>query len=181
MWNSDELTLAELRAWQQHPNTVARMAEVCEWNRQERLRKWEEAEQEQKRLTRENEERERRQKEELARKREVAKREEAEQQRLLRISRERETRSRYYGLVIRQVNHERKGDHDIWSTGFRSRRMVHGVASTPTITTNNHSRNPAGCKVEFPIPLLCEHENKGRGCYALSIAERDLRYLCFAR
>jgi phage head maturation protease len=50
---------------------------------------------------------------------------------------------------------------DIMRTNHRTRRMVHGIATTPTITSNNHSRSSAGCKIEFPIPLLCQHENEG--------------------
>jgi hypothetical protein len=144
------LTLAELQAWYRHPDTIARTAEVARWLEEQRAVEWEK---EQEAMRREREHAERQQREE-ARQRDMA-RARAE------AVRRREERARYYGLLIRPVHFEQRGDHSIWKTGHRTRRMVHGIASTPTITTNNHSRSSAGCKVDFPIPLLCSHENHG--------------------
>jgi hypothetical protein len=155
------MTRDELLAWARHPETLARAAEIEEWEYQERLRKWREAEQGQLRITREAADRERRQREEAARKREADKRADAERQRRLSIQRRRERHAQHYGLQIRDVRVEQRGDHTIWSTGHRTKRMVHGIASTPTVTTNNHSRSSAGCVVDFPIPLLCKHEALG--------------------
>jgi hypothetical protein len=150
MFHDEPLTLAELQAWQRHPDTVARMAEVERWVAEQRDKEWE-AEQRamrQEALEKEAAERHAEQEREQARAR-------AERQR------QREERAKHHGLLIRRVSYERRGDHDIWSTGYKTKRMVHGIASTPTITTNNHSRSSKGCKVEFPIPLLCSHENLG--------------------
>jgi hypothetical protein len=161
MFNSEPTTRAELEAWARHPETVARMAEVEAWLAEQRQRKWEEAELAAKRLTLEKEAAERRQREE----REARERRQREERDLARAHeramREREARSRLHGLLIRPARYEKKGDHEFWSTGFRTRRMVHGICSTPTITSNNHSRSSAGCKIDFPIPLLVSHENFG--------------------
>jgi hypothetical protein len=165
MWNSEPTTLAELQAWANSPEQRAFMAEVEEWNYQERLRKWREAEIEQERFTREKAEQERREQEERDRKWR-AERDAERQQRAAAEARAaavqaREARAKHYNLRIRNVRVEQRGDHTIWSTGFRTKRMVHGIASTPTITTNNHSLSSAGCEIDFPIPLLCSHEELG--------------------
>jgi hypothetical protein len=112
-------------------------------------------------ITREDAERERRRHDELHRKWESEKREAEAQRHRDRIRREREARAKYYNLQIRDVCCEQRGDHTIFSTGFRTRRMVHGTATTSTVTSNNHSLSSAGCKIEFPIPLLCQHEDHG--------------------
>jgi hypothetical protein len=165
MWSDEPTTRAELEAWAKHPETVARMAEVDEWNRRERDRKWREAELEQARITAERAAQERREREARERKwqaeREAERARRAVEQARAAAVRVREQRAKAHGLLIREVRHERKGDHDIWSTDHRTKRMVHGIASTPTITTNNHSRSSAGCVVDFPIPLLCKHEALG--------------------
>jgi hypothetical protein len=164
MWNS-EPSISELQAWARHPETLARAAETERWLEEQRLREWEEAEREQARITAERAAHERREIEERDRKWR-AEREAERQRRAAAEAREaavqaREARAKFYGLSIRNVRVERRGDHTIWSTGFRTKRMVHGIASTPTITTNNHSLSSVGCVVDFPIPLLCSHENLG--------------------
>jgi hypothetical protein len=147
---NNEPTRAELEAWSRSPEQVAFMAEIEEWNRQRRELEWaaEQRAMRQEALDRKAAERRAEQEREQARAR-------AERQR------QREERAKHHGLLIRRVSYEKRSDHDLWSTGFRTRRMVHGVASTPTITSNNHSRSSAGCKIEFPIPLLCGHERQG--------------------
>jgi hypothetical protein len=137
------------------------MAEYEEMDRKLRQRKWEESQAEAQRIASENAERERRRHKELQSKWESERAEAEAQRQRARIQREREARAKHFNLQIRNVHFERKGDHDIWSTGHRSRRMVHGICTTPTITSNNHSRSSAGCKIEFPIPLLCAHEPHG--------------------
>jgi hypothetical protein len=37
------------------------------------------------------------------------------------------------------------------------RRMIEGIASTGTLTSHGHSRNPKGCIVRLPVPLLFGH------------------------
>jgi hypothetical protein len=160
MWNS-EPSIAELQAWANSPEQRARMAEIEEWQYQERLRKWREAELEQERITREKAQRDLREREERERKWKAEQEAAAQERARVRAMRQREERAKQYNLQIRNVRVERRGDHTIWSTGFRTRRMVHGIATTPTITTNNQSQSSAGCMVEFPIPLLCSHEELG--------------------
>lgn len=36
-------------------------------------------------------------------------------------------------------------------------RMIEGIASTPAVNSHGYSLNSAGCKFEFPIPLLSKH------------------------
>jgi hypothetical protein len=139
----DGMSLAELQAWSRHPETVARMAEVSRWADEQRAREWEDH----RRAT---------QQEALDRKA-AERRAELERER----DRARAERARHYGLLVRPVRYERRGGHDFWRTEHRARRMVHGIATTPTITTNNHSRSSAGCRVDFPIPLLVSHEAHG--------------------
>jgi hypothetical protein len=144
------MTIAELQAWYRHPDTVAMMAEVerCNREREERAFEAEQRAMRQEELEREKQARRQQEEREQAKARAEAARLRAE-------------RAKHYGLLIRPVHAERRGEHDIWRTDHRTRRMVHGIASSPTITTNNHSRSSAGCKVEFPIPLLCAHEAHG--------------------
>jgi hypothetical protein len=141
---------AELEAWQRDPETIARMAEVEAWAAEQRDKEWEAEQRAMRQEALEKEAAERRMEKERDAARARAERE-----------RQRQERAKYHGLLIRRVSYERRGDHDIWSTGHKTKRMVHGICSTPTITANGHSRSSAGCKVEFPIPLLCAHENYG--------------------
>jgi hypothetical protein len=163
-WDN-ELSLSELRAWQQHPDTVARMNEVIEWNNQERLRKWHEAEREQERITAERAAQERREQEERDRKwkaeRDAERERRALEQRRKDAVRQREARAKHYGLTLRNVRFEQRGDHAIWSTGHRTKRMVHGLASTSTINTHKYSLDASKCRIDFPIPLLVSHEKFG--------------------
>ena len=57
----------------------------------------------------------------------------------------------------------RSGVETIWIKGKKSGhpRMIHGVASTPTVNTHNYSLSPAGCEIRFPIPILSKHDNFG--------------------
>jgi hypothetical protein len=160
MWNN-EPSIAELKAWARHPDTVARMAEVEEWNRQERLRKWREAELEQERITAERAAQEMREREERDRKWKAEKEAVAQERARAQARLQREERAKRYNLQIRNVRVEQRGDHTIWSTGHKTARMLHGIATTPTVSVNNHSLSSVGCQVEFPIPLLCDHENIG--------------------
>ena len=38
------------------------------------------------------------------------------------------------------------------------KRMVHGIASTPTVNAHKYSLRSSGCQVIFPIPLLVSHK-----------------------
>jgi hypothetical protein len=156
-----ELSEAELKAWARHPDTVARMAEIEEWNRQQRLRAWEESQAAALRVTRENEKRARRQQEELHRKWKA----EREQHDLTREQQEavrrREERAKKYGSKIRQVHCEQRDDHSIWRTDHKTKRMVHGLASTSTINNHKYSLDASKCRIGFPIPLLASHEKFG--------------------
>jgi hypothetical protein len=145
-----ELTIAELKAWYYHPDTVARMEEISRSVAELREREFE-AEQAAMR------------REELERKEQERRAELEREQARARAERERQRAERagHFGLTIRSVHYERRGDHDIWRTDHKTKRMVHGICSTPTITTNNHSRSSVGCKIDFPIPLLCAHEPHG--------------------
>jgi hypothetical protein len=163
MYNSDPetWTRAELEAWRQHPDTIALEAQIDAWAAERREREWHEAEQAQLRITRENEERERRQREELERKWQA----ECEQRNLARAREEavrrREERAKHYGLKIGRVHFEQRGDHSIWRTDHKTRRMVHGLASTSTINSHKYSLDASGCRIDFPIPLLVSHEKFG--------------------
>jgi hypothetical protein len=42
-----------------------------------------------------------------------------------------------------------------------ARRRIHGVASTPTVTSHKVSRLSEGCRAFFPIPLLSAHSKRG--------------------
>jgi hypothetical protein len=141
---------SELEAWQRDPETLRRMAEVEAWAAEQRDREWEAGHAAMRRLKLEREEQARReqQQRDLERARAEA-------------TRQREERAKHYGLLVRPVRCERSGGHDYWRTDHRTRRMVHGIASTPTITSNGHSRSSAGCKIDFPIPLLVSHEAYG--------------------
>jgi hypothetical protein len=150
MWNSEPTTLAELEAWRRHPDTIARAAKIEAWAAEQREREFEAEQLARKRVTLENQERARR---------EQQQRNEARAR--TQAARQREERAKHYGLLIRPVRYEQRGEHEFWRTDHRTRRMVHGIASTPTITSNNHSLSSVGCKIEFPIPLLCSHENHG--------------------
>jgi len=35
--------------------------------------------------------------------------------------------------------------------------MIEGIASTPTVTSHNHSLAPIGCRLKLPLPLLSQH------------------------
>jgi HK97 family phage prohead protease len=52
----------------------------------------------------------------------------------------------------------RRGGIETLDTGKRALRMIRGIASTATINDNKRSLDPRGCKVQFPIPLRCEHK-----------------------
>jgi hypothetical protein len=184
MLNREPTTRAELEAWANSPEQRAFMAKIEEENYQRRLRKWHEDQAEAERITRENAERERREREARERKwkaeREAERERRAVAQARAAAVRAREALAKHYGLQIRTVRYEKKGDHDIWSTGHRTRRMVHGIASTPAVTTNNHSRSSAGCRVEFPIPLLCGHEAQGSIGEVVMLRQSPREIYCIA-
>jgi hypothetical protein len=76
-------------------------------------------------------------------------------------SRKREERARRVGLPARQVHFEQRGDHAIWCTDHKTKRMVHGLASTSTINAHRYSLDASKCMIEFPIPLLVSHAHFG--------------------
>jgi hypothetical protein len=144
------LSEAELDAWRRDPETLRRMAEVEAWAAEQRDREWEAEQAAMRRLTLERQaqlDREQQQHD--------AERARAEHER------QRAERAKHYGLLVRPVRYERSGGHDYWRTGHRTKRMVHGIASSPTVTSNAHSRSSAGCRIDFPIPLLVSHEAFG--------------------
>jgi hypothetical protein len=160
-WSDETMTLAELRAWQQHPDTIARAREIESWAAERRMQEWAASQAEAERITRENAERELREREERERKWKAEKRDAAEREQRQRIQRQREARAKHYGLTVRSVRVEQKGDQTIWSTGHKTKRMVHGLASTSTINTHKYSLDASKCRIEFPIPLLVSHEKFG--------------------
>lgn len=55
------------------------------------------------------------------------------------------------------------------------KRRIHGIASTPTITSNNGSKSSAGCMVRFPIPLLSSHSKFGKAIGDVTLVRRGER------
>jgi hypothetical protein len=141
---------SELEAWQRHPDTVARMAEVSRWADEQRDLAWEAEQAAMRREALERKEQERRAKQEREQARASAE-----------LQRQREERAKRYGLKIRQVHFEQRGDHSIWSTRHKTKRMVHGLASTSTINSHKYSLDASRCRIDFPIPLLVSHEKFG--------------------
>jgi hypothetical protein len=161
MFSNEPTTLAELQAWARHPDTVARLRECEEFNRQQRRREWEESQAAALRVTRENEERARRQQEELDRKWQAESEQRDQARARAEAARKREERAKHYGLKIRRVHFEQRGDHSIWRTDHKTKRMVHGLASTSTINGHRYSLEASKCRIDFPIPLLVSHEKFG--------------------
>jgi HK97 family phage prohead protease len=58
-----------------------------------------------------------------------------------------------------------------------TRRMIHGVAATPTITKHNQSKSPLGCEIKLPIPLLCSHSKYERPIGDVTLVRRDRRHI----
>ena len=54
---------------------------------------------------------------------------------------------------------DKDGYETIWVLGAAGvgRRMIHGVASTPTINSHKYSLASAGCQAKLPVPLKSEH------------------------
>ena len=53
------------------------------------------------------------------------------------------------------------------------RRRIHGIASTPRITTHKVSRSSENCAVKFPVPLRCSHSEHGRGLGDVTLVRRS--------
>jgi hypothetical protein len=139
----DDLNYEEVVAWSRDPATVARMDQIVQENR---AREWAEYELAQKQLKLEREEQERSKAQAKVRAEAAACREE---------------RAQRYGLKIRHVHYEQRGEHSIWRTNHKTKRMVHGLASTPTINSHKYSLDSSQCRIVLPIPLLVAHEKIG--------------------
>lgn len=73
-----------------------------------------------------------------------------------------EREKRFPGLQVKRVD----GVETIWFEK-RGRRMIHGIASTPTVNSHGDSWASSGCEARFPIPLLFGHglieDKRGEG------------------
>jgi hypothetical protein len=65
----------------------------------------------------------------------------------------------YVGPLVRI---KREGGIESITTGATGRRMIRGIAATPTISSKQRSFRSAGCQVKFPVPLLCAHHEMGQ-------------------
>ena len=76
-----------------------------------------------------------------------------------------------------RVEHSRKdGIETIWYPAkLRSPRMVHGVASTPTIDQNSQVFISKGCRIKMPVPVRSSHKfgNIGEVVFA-RISDREV-------
>jgi hypothetical protein len=58
-----------------------------------------------------------------------------------------------------QIRHTRAdGVETLTIVGRAGPRMVYGCASTDTITSHQVSKDPAGCRIQLPIPLKVRHK-----------------------
>ena len=76
-----------------------------------------------------------------------------------------------------RVEHSREaGIETIWYPAkLRSPRMVHGLASTPTINTKNQVRISKGCRIKMPVPVRCSHKFGNIGEVVLArISDREV-------
>ena len=56
-------------------------------------------------------------------------------------------------------------------------RMIHGIASSPSINSNGVSRASKGCRVRFPLPLFCSHAEIGEpigAVVSVRLSEREI-------
>src|ERR1700750_2014349 len=51
----------------------------------------------------------------------------------------------------------RDGVEWLWMKGISSDRMIHGVASTPTVNSHKYSLASEGMQAQLPVPLLSSH------------------------
>ncbi len=57
-----------------------------------------------------------------------------------------------------KFHHQRRdGVEWLWLKGVASDRMIHGIASTPTINDHNYSLASEGMQAKLPVPLLSSH------------------------
>lgn len=66
------------------------------------------------------------------------------------------------GIILRKfgkptVERDRAGGVEVIDTKRTGLRMIEGIASTPSIASNNISLSMAGAKFDMPIPLLSGH------------------------
>jgi hypothetical protein len=55
------------------------------------------------------------------------------------------------------------GVERVWIAGYsKSKFMIHGIASTPTINSNNKAMLTRGAEIGVPVPLLFHHEERGQ-------------------
>jgi hypothetical protein len=48
----------------------------------------------------------------------------------------------------------------VWIAGYsRSKFMIHGIANTPTINSNNEAILTRGCEINVPVPLMFRHKD----------------------
>jgi hypothetical protein len=67
------------------------------------------------------------------------------------------------------------GIEAVWIEVPHGSRMIHGIASTPTVSTNGNSRVMRGCRMpHLPIPLMFGHEGlKHRGIGEVVFVQRS--------
>ena len=54
------------------------------------------------------------------------------------------------------------GVETVWLEGRTGRRMIFGIASTPTINSHGYSLSSDGCAARLPVPVLSEHAGEGK-------------------
>lgn len=54
-----------------------------------------------------------------------------------------------------------RGVETIWIRGASGRRMIEGIATTPTVNSHKYSVASAGCTIRLPVPLLSSHVHRG--------------------
>ena len=59
-------------------------------------------------------------------------------------------------------NERVNGTETVWLEGRTGRRMICGIASTPTINAHKYSLSSEGCVARLPIPVLSQHEGDGK-------------------
>jgi hypothetical protein len=60
--------------------------------------------------------------------------------------------------------HRHQGVETICVRDFdqQGKRMIRGVASTATTNSHGWSKDPRGCQVQMPVPLVCAHHELGQ-------------------
>lgn len=57
-----------------------------------------------------------------------------------------------------RFGHIRSGEIEtLWVKRHSGKRMIHGVATTPTISSNKQSMSSRGCTIRLPVPVFSQH------------------------